>query len=98
MTMSIGERAEAIRRAKHALALLGAHRTTSKERLGAAREHLNARHRLAESPRVWKAVRGVEADAAEGREWDELGSEWLPQNLTPPSGGLETPPSSPDAI
>lgn len=40
MTMSIGERAEAIRRAKHALALLGARRTTSKERLGAAREHL----------------------------------------------------------
>jgi len=96
--MSVVERAEAIRRAEHALAVLGARRTTSKERLGAAREHLNACYRLAESPRVWEAVPAVEADAAEGREWDEPGSEWLPQNLTPPSGGLETPASSPDAI
>lgn len=64
-TMTVSERATAISRANRAFRALQAHPETTPRELGAARDHLNDCHRLADPDAVWAAVADIEHCAAD---------------------------------
>jgi hypothetical protein len=64
VTMTIGQRANAIKRAKRALKALADHPDTSQRQLGAARDRLNDCFQMADADQVWAAVEDIEAIVA----------------------------------